>query len=198
MNQTAQRTVSFTRMDQGTVEDYALSRELNAPYSAATADRVLAYLPLLADGFKGGQIDRYQHSLQTATRALRAGECEEIVVTGLFHDLGDILAPENHADIGADILRPYVSRHTFWLAKHHGIFQGYYFWDKVGKNKDERERYRDHPAFEMTERFCGEYDQTANDPAYDTLPVAEFEPMVRRIFARQPWGEQTKTDWPVE
>ena len=87
-----------------------------------------------------------------------------------------------------------MSRYTFWMVKHHGIFQGYYFWDKIGKNKNERERFRDHPAFGMTERFCGEYDQQAFDPSYDTIPLEDFEPMVNRIFARTPWGEHTRSD----
>ena len=95
-------------------------------------------------------------------------------------------------------MRPYVSRHTYWLLKHHGIFQGYYFWDKIGENKNERERFRGHPAFDMTERFCGEYDQTSGDPDYDTMCQEDFEPMVRRIFARKPWGDHTRSDWPVE
>jgi predicted HD phosphohydrolase len=191
------RKVGYIRMDEGTVEDYALERELAEPFIAGTAERVMAYMDVLHHTFPGGQIDRYQHSLQTATRALRAGECEEIVVAALLHDIGDALAPHNHADVGADILRPYVSRHTYWMLKHHGIFQGYYFWDKVGRNKDERERFRDHPAFAMTERFTGEYDQMAFDPDYDTKTMEDFAPMVRRIFARAPWGEHSKSDWPL-
>ena len=60
-------------------------------------------------------VDRYEHSLQTATRALRAGECEEIVVAALLHDIGDILAPLNHAAIAAEILKPFVSRQVHWM-----------------------------------------------------------------------------------
>ncbi|WP_197018996.1 HD domain-containing protein [Thioalkalivibrio sp. HK1] len=191
------RTVSYTRMDEGTVEDYALGEEIAKPFMNATPDRILAFMECLHDTFPGGRIDRYAHSLQTATRAEDAGECEEFVVAALLHDIGDSLAPHNHADVGADILRPYVSRHTHWMLKHHGIFQGYYYWDKIGKNRYERERYRDHPAYEMTVRFTGRYDQMAFDPGYETRPIEHFEPMLRRIFARVPWGAQTKEDWPV-
>jgi predicted HD phosphohydrolase len=31
--------------------------------------------------------------------------------------------------------------------------------------------------------FCARYDQNSFDPAYDTLPLAHFEPMVRKVFA---------------
>ena len=193
-----QRKVSYVRMDEGTVEDYALAMALARPFMAATPERLLAFMETLHHTFPGGQIDRYEHCLQTATRAEDAGECEEIIVAGLLHDIGDSIAPHNHADVGADILRPFVSRHTYWMLKHHGIFQGYYFWDKIGKDKYGRDRYRDHPAYEMTVRFTGDYDQMAFDPAYETRPIEYFEPMVKRIFARAPWGAQTKESWPVE
>ena len=192
-----ERKVGYVRMDEGTVEDYALAEELAGPFTAATPQRLLAFMESLRHTFPGGMIDRYAHSLQTATRAEDAGECEEIVVAGLLHDVGDSLAPHNHAAVGAGILRPYVSRHTFWMLLHHEIFQGYYFWDKIGKNRNERERFRDHPAYGMTVRFTGEYDQMAFDPDYETRPIEHFEPMVGRIFSREPWGAQTKEDWPV-
>jgi predicted HD phosphohydrolase len=199
MAETATATqVGYTRMDQGTVEDYALAAELAKPFIAATADRLMAFMESLHDTFPGGQIDRYAHSLQTATRAEDAGECEEFVVAALLHDIGDSLAPHNHADIAADILRPYVAGHTHWMIKHHGIFQGYYFFDKVGRDRNMRDRYRDHPAYDMTVRFTGDYDQMAFDPGYETRPMEHFAPMVRRLFARPAWGAHTQQDWPVE
>ena len=84
------------------------------------------------------------------------------------------------------------------MLRHHGIFQGYYFRDKIGKNRDERDRFRGHPAHGISVRFTGGYDQMAFDPGYGTRPIEYFQPMVKRIFAREPWGAQTKEDWPVE
>ncbi len=188
--------VTFTRMDQGTAEDYALLDRLAKPYIAKTGERVLSYLENIADGFPGYPIDRYQHSLQTATRALRAGECEEYVVAALLHDIGDDLSPENHAELGASVLRPYVAKHTHWMVQQHGLFQGYYYFDKIGLDPDARLRYRDHPAFHMTVHFCDAYDQNSFDPDYDTLAIDHFVPMVEHIFARKPWGEHTNCDWP--
>ena len=187
---------AYTRMDQGTEADYALQQELARPFIAGTAERVLAYLEGLVGGLPGFKVDRYEHSLQTATRALRAGECEEVVVAALVHDIGDVLAPENHAELGAAVLRPYVARHTYWMVLQHGLFQGYYYFDKIGLDRNARERHRGHPAFAMTERFCRDYDQMSFDPNYDTLPIDHFAPMLERIFARKPWGEHTLKDWP--
>ena len=189
--------VTFTRMDQGTAEDYALLDALAKPYIAKTGERALAYLENLSEGFPGYPVDRLQHALQTATRALRAGECEEIVVAALLHDIGDDLAPENHSELGASVLRPYVAKHTYWMVLQHGLFQGYYYFDKIGLDPDARLRYRDHPAFDMTVHFCDAYDQNSFDPGYDTLPIDYFVPMVERIFARKPWGDHTTRDWPV-
>lgn len=193
----ATSVVGFTRMDRGTARDYALLDELAKPYVAKTGERVLAYLESLRGGFPGYQVDRYEHSLQTATRAWRAGECEEVVVAALLHDIGDNLAPENHSEVAAGVLRPYVARHTYWMVLHHGLFQGYYYFDKIGGDANERERHRDHPAYEMTVRFCADYDQLSFDPDYDTFSVGHFAHMVESVFAREPWGEQTEQDWPI-
>ena len=192
-----QSQARYTRMDEGTVEDYALLNELRKPFEDAAVERVLAHLELLRESNPGNRIDRYQHSLQTATRAEDAGECDEIVVAGLLHDIGDTVSLFNHEAIGAQVLRPYVSQYTYWMLKHHGIFQGYYYFDKIGRDKDERERFRGHPAFDMTERFCRDYDQVSFDPEYETRPVERFMPGIRAIFGREPWGAHTRELWPV-
>jgi predicted HD phosphohydrolase len=181
------KTVSFTRMEDGTFEDYQLLAERSAQHDKGLVDRVLALLKGLEPGPSGYQIDRYQHSLQTATRALRDRADEELVVCALLHDIGDNLAPENHATFAASVLRPYVSDENWWLVDKHGIFQGHYFWHHYGQDRNAREKFRGHPAFEKTALFCERWDQTAFDPGYDTLPLEAFEPQVRRIFARPPY-----------
>ena len=49
-----------------------------------------------------------------------------------------------------------------------------------------RERWRGHPHFEWAATFVDRYDQAALDPAYDCAPLSHFEPMVMRLFAREP------------
>jgi predicted HD phosphohydrolase len=192
------KIASYTRMDEGTKEDYDLLYEQAAPFKAKTADRVLEQLKALHHTFPGMKVDRYEHSLQTAQRAYDAGECEEIVVAALLHDIGDSMAPDNHGSMAAEMIKPYVSKNVHWMIKHHQIFQGYYFWDKVGKDPNTRDQFRDHPAFEMSERFCGEYDQTAFDPEYPTAAIEFFEPMVHRFYAREPWGAHSESEWPLD
>jgi predicted HD phosphohydrolase len=178
------KTVGFTRMQDGTAEDYQLLAEQSIEHATGLVDRVLGLLHGLRGNPRGYQVDRYAHSLQTATRALRDDADEETIVCALLHDIGDDLAPFNHAAFAAEILKPYVSPENHWLVDKHGIFQGYYFWHHYGMDRNAREQFRGHPCFERTALFCERWDQTAFDPGYDTLPLDAFEPMVRRIFDR--------------
>ena len=180
-------TVSFTRMDEGTADDYALLARYEELEQRKFADRVLGWLRDM-DDHTGYQITRLGHSLQAATRAERAGEDEELVVATLFHDVGDVLAPANHSEVAAAVLRPFVSERTFWIIKHHGVFQEHYYAHHYGGDPDARERYRDHEFFEDTAAWCADYDQVSFDPDYDTLPLEHFEPMVRWLFDQEPRG----------
>ena len=177
-------TVSFTRMDAGTVEDYALLGKLEHEFVARLPDRLLGALEGLRSSLAGYKIDRLEHSLQSATRAEEDGADIEMVVAALIHDLGDDLAPENHSQMAAAIIRPYVREEVTWIIEHHGVFQMFYYGDAAGLNKDERERYRGHEWFDSCERFCRDWDQMAFDPDYPTKPLSYFEPMLRTVFSR--------------
>ncbi len=102
------RIVSFRQMQHGTREDYLLLDESERAYAAGLAERVLDALRHLDHSLEGYPVSRLQHSLQAATRALRDGADEELIVGALLHDVGDELAPYNHAELAAAILRPYV------------------------------------------------------------------------------------------
>ena len=183
---------SYTSMEAGTKEEYLKELEIAKPFRARTAERVLEQLSLLHFGFPGGQVDRYEHSLQTATRAFRDGQDEEIIVAALLHDLGDRLAPDNHPEVAAAVVKPYVSWQTHWVVLQHGLFQGYYYLHHYGKNRNERDKFRGHPAYQTCVDFCAKYDQVSNDPNFDTMPLSAFIPMVQRVFSREPWGAITK------
>jgi predicted HD phosphohydrolase len=174
---------TFSSMELSTADDWkAIGAEFPAT-AAAAGDRVLAHLKLLDGDMGGFPIDRYQHSLQTATRALKDGRDEEYVVCALLHDIGDTLGCYNHFDIAAAILKPFVSDAHLWMVQHHGIFQGYYFFHHIGLDRHMREQFRASPHFNLTEEFCALYDNPAFDPRGETLPISEFEPMVRRVFS---------------
>jgi predicted HD phosphohydrolase len=176
-------TVSFTRMEDGTAEDWALLDGLEAEFNAGLPGRILTALGKLQDTYGGYQVTRLTHSLQAATRALRDGKDEEYLVATLVHDVGDDLAPYTHGEMAASLLKPFVRDELCWMVKHHGAFQLYFFHQLSDEERNTRERWRDHPNFGLTAEFCERYDQVSFDPAYPTLPIAEFEPLVQQVFA---------------
>ena len=181
-------TVSFTSMAAGTREDYELLEHLEAQFASGTADRVLEQLRGLAGSLAGYKVDRLEHSLQSATRAYRDGADEEIVVAALLHDIGDLLAPHNHSEVAAAVLRPYVTERTYWVVRHHGLFQTYYYAHHTGGDRNARDRYIDHPWYQDAVDFCHRWDQSSFDPEYESLSLKFFEPMVRRMFDREPFS----------
>ena len=84
---------------------------------------------------------RYEHSLQSATRALRDGRDEEYVVMALLHDIGDELAPHTHSEMTGAVLRPFVRPELVWIASHHGAFQLYYYGHHYGIDRNIRDRW---------------------------------------------------------
>jgi len=177
-----ERRATFARMDQGSEEDWAVISAHNGAFARGLADRVIEHLDLLKADAGGFAVDRFEHSLQTATLAANAGKDDEYIVCALLHDIGDTLGSFNHADIAATILEPFVSEENHWIVKHHGIFQGYYFFHYIGLDRNLRDRYVDHEYYEPCAAFC-RLDQVAFDPDFKSAPLSDFEPMVRKLFA---------------
>jgi predicted HD phosphohydrolase len=175
---------TFTRMEDSTAEDWRCIAGEYGPFVKALPQRIVAHLKLLEGDYGGFPVDRYTHSLQTATRALRDGRDEEYVVCALLHDIGDTLGPFNHFDIAAAILKPVVSEANHWMVQHHGIFQGHYFFHHLGLDRNLRDQFKDHPHYARTEEFCALYDNPAFDAKAETLPIEEFLPMIARVFAQ--------------
>lgn len=180
--------VAFTSMAEGTREDYELLERLEARFAAGAADRVLAQLRGLADSLSGYRVDRLEHSRQCATRAYRDSASEEMVVAALLHEVGDLLSPHNHSELAAAVLRPYVSERAYWIVRHHGLFQSYYYAHHTGGDRHARDAYREHPWYQDAVDFCHRWDQPSFDPDYPSLSLDFFAPMVRRIFARVPFS----------
>ena len=142
------KEVKFKQMKDGDKEDYLILKEFEDKYIEGTAPRIIQALKHLDASLGGYQVSRLEHSLQTASRALRDQASEEMIVASLLHDIGDELAPHNHSEFAAAILKPFVSKKTCWIIEKHGIFQMYYYAHHYNYNKDEREKYRNHPFFD--------------------------------------------------
>ena len=176
--------VSFTRMKDGTKEEYEFLTAHEIEYTKGTADRLLRALVELDESLSGYQVTRLGHSLQSATRAWRDGADTDWIVSALLHDVGDIYAPYNHDEYAATILKPFVREQCAWVVQTHGDFQMLYYGHHVGGDRHKRDRHRDSPYFDDCAEFCERWDQASFDPAYDTLPLGFFAPMVREVFAR--------------
>lgn len=181
------KTVAFRRMKDGTREDYELLDRLEGEFNAGLVDRLLQALRNLDQGLSGYRVTRLEHSLQSAARAEADGADDDLIIAALLHDLGDELAPYNHSQLAAAIVRPYVRAEVTWVVKHHGLFQAYYYAHHFGEDPNERDRYRDHPWYQSCVDFCERYDQAAFDPDYPTPSLAHFEPVLRRVFSRRPF-----------
>lgn len=177
-------TVNFIQMKDGTKEEYLLLETLEAQYAADLPNRILATLKGLEHTLSGYRVSRLGHVLQTATRAEADGADEEMIVAALIHDIGDELAPHNHSQYAAAIIRPYVRPEVTWVIRQHGLFQNYYYIHHYGGDPLERDKYKDHPWYQSCVNFCELWDQASFDPDYPTKTLDYFAPMVRRIFSR--------------
>tara|TARA_Y100000748_G_C15345112_1_gene429624 strand:- start:164 stop:739 length:576 start_codon:yes stop_codon:yes gene_type:complete len=183
--------VSFKEMKSGTKEDYMLLDKFEKKFAKGTADRILKFMSGLTETLEGYQVSRLEHSLQSATRAYKNNESEEMVVATLLHDIGDELAPMNHSEYAAAIIKPYVSEKTHWIIEKHGEFQLYYYAHHLGGDRNKRDKYKDHKYYQDCVDFCEKYDQASFDPNYESFSLDFFKPMVKKIFDRKPYKSKT-------
>ena len=176
--------VNFKSMENGTAEEYAFLNGLEDQFNVDLPKRLIAALSSLNSSLSGYQISRLEHSLQGATRAYVAGEDLEMVIAILFHDIGDELAPYSHSEMAAAILRPFISEKIYWIIKHHGVFQMYYYAHHSGGDRNARELFIDSPWYQDAIKFCHEYDQNCFDPDYESKPLEFFVPMINEFFSR--------------
>jgi predicted HD phosphohydrolase len=179
---------TFTRMQDGTAEEYALIHAREAAYNGTLHLRVLDAVRALgtAEPNPGYAVSRLAHSLQSATRAERDGRPVDYVVAALIHDIGDGLAPYSHGSYAAAVLRPFVSEELCWIVSHHPVFQMHYYGAQTGDDVNARDAYRGHPLFDATVDFCERYDENCFDPGFDWLPLEHFAPAVEEVFSRTP------------
>jgi predicted HD phosphohydrolase len=176
----------FTRMDQSSREEWLAIGQETMALQAEVPRRMMSMLRELS-GLRGGfGVDQLHHALQTATMARRANASDDVVLAALCHDVGKLLSIPNHAAIGAELLKPYVSRDVYRVLATHQEFQGRHYFQHFGASTTLREKYRAEPWFALAEQFTDEWDQAAFDPSYPVLPLEEFEPLVHELMGRFP------------
>lgn len=176
----------FTAMESGTKQQWQHIATSIAHYNEGFVDRIVDTLQVLSEDAGGFAVDRLEHSLQTATRAYRDDKDTEFVVCALIHDIGDMLAPYNHDQYAAAILQPFVSEANHWMVANHGVFQGYYFFEYLGLDRNMRDQFAGHEHFDLCADFCHNYDQNSFDPNYDSMSLDDFRPALEEIMGHGP------------
>jgi predicted HD phosphohydrolase len=177
----------FRTLDEATPDDWReiIRAEAAARLKRTTGDRLLDLLASIrGDDSLGSPVNLYVHSLQTATRVLRAGEDDELVVVALFHDLPEAFSDNHHGLVAAELLSPWISERRTWLLVQHVDFQLVHFVNHPTADTHARDCFIGHTFYAETAHFCEYYDQNSFDSNYPTLPLQEFVPIVRRFFAR--------------
>jgi predicted HD phosphohydrolase len=171
-------------LDDFATADWALLDEQRKPYGAV--ERAKQALDMLtaqaAAPTFGYQINNFEHCLQAATLALQDGAEEESIVVALFHDLGFVTNNENHGELSAMFLKPYISDRNVWMLERHMYFQAVHCATHPDVDPNVRERWRGHPDFEYAASWVARYDVPSINPAYENAPLETFVPMVRRLF----------------
>ena len=178
--------VSFTAMKEGTAADFQMISNNDKEAAKKLPQRIIDHLKLLGDDDGAYQISRLDHVLQTATRCERDGADDDWIIAALMHDIGDMLAPYTHADLAAEIIRPFVREEVYWVVKYHGYFQMHYNINLPEAKQKSREQFKDNPYYQSAIDFCENWDQCSFDPDYATLPLAHFVPLIERVFTRPP------------
>ena len=178
------QNANFANMEESTAGDWSIIATNFKQYAAQLPQRILAHLKLLEGDTGGFPVDRLQHSLLTATLAMKDQRDDEYIACALLHDIGDTLGSFNHPDIAAAILKPFVSEENHWMVEKHGIFQGYYFFHHIGLDRHMREQFRGHPHFHRTAEFCEKYDGPAFDAQAGYYPLDAFVPVLHRVFEK--------------
>ncbi|MEP5612224.1 MAG: HD domain-containing protein [Cyclobacteriaceae bacterium] len=184
----SEKTVGFTAMRDGSVEDFLIIKANDEQTDRELPDRLIFLLKEMAKDDGAYKISRLGHVLQCATRAVRDNADDDWVIAALLHDIGDVLAPFTHGQVAAEILRPFLREEVIWVVRHHGVFQMFYNKSLSLEERDSREQFKKHPYYQLAVDFCENWDQCSFDPDYDTERLEFFIPIVRRIFSRKPFS----------
>lgn len=178
------QTIDKPALDLFTAADWALlGTQRRAYYAADQARQVLRLLEAARDDASFGYaVNNYRHCIQAATAALRDGRDDDYVAMALLHDIGFVACPESHGAFSAALLAPYLPPALTWVLERHMWFLDLHCPTHPAVDSAVRERWRGHPWFDLAAEFVARYDQTTIRPDGAELPLAVFEPIVRRVF----------------
>jgi predicted HD phosphohydrolase len=174
----------FTNMKDGSAEDWAHIAAEHGRHQKSAAPRQIMDSLRRLDGIEVGfAASQLTHALMAGTLARRDSASDEEVVAALCHDLGKLFSIPNHGPIAAEMLKPYVSENVYQAVYWHQDFQGRYYYEHLGKDRDARERFRGESWYGLAEKLVDHWDAPAFDPDFEVDPLESFEPEVTRVFS---------------
>jgi hypothetical protein len=169
--------------------------------------------PTLVDFFNL-RFEEAQHTMQSATRALKNGLPEHVVFACLLHDTGMAVQKADHGYVGAALYEPYVDERVSWAIRYHQALRffpdpsvGYeypeIYYDLFGKDfvpepyiQRDYEYARKHKWY-MDARLVTLNDEYSFDKSI-TLTIDPFIDMIGRNFKQPPEGlgwDDTPSSW---
>ncbi|MFZ0250390.1 MAG: HD domain-containing protein [Acidimicrobiales bacterium] len=142
------------------------------------ADSVRRWLLSLADVTDGGEISELDHALQVATRALRAGADDELVLAALCHDIGKIFGDAGHGEVAAELLRPHIRSELVEVVRHHAAFAARHWDATLHGSTDPRRQFESEPWYPTAVMFVDEWDMRSFDPDYPSASLHSFTPLI--------------------
>lgn len=126
-------------------------------------------------------VDQLSHAMQCASRAWRdTGSCQW-ALAGLFHDIGRLFDAHRHAECSALLLQPLLDAEALWVVAQHDTFMLPYAPAQAPLSPAERQawqRWRGHSWCARARQFADDWDSRAFDPAYPSLPLDFFAPLL--------------------
>jgi len=176
----------FTRMQDGSLDDWKIIGAAHKQDFGKTADRFIAMLRQLEDATLGFACDQLQHALMCGTLARRAGASTEHIVIALCHDIAKVINVPNHGPIAAEMMRPYISEDSYHVIYHHQAFQGEHYYHYLGAPTDLRQQWKDESWYPLAVKLVDEWDAPAFDPDFEADSLDSFIPLMREVFHDSP------------
>ncbi len=180
------KQATFTRMQDGTLDDWKIIGAAHKQDFSKTADRFIAMLRQLEDATLGFSCDQLQHALMCGTLARRSGASTEHIVIALCHDMAKVINVPNHGPIAAEMMRPYISEDSYHVIYNHQAFQGEHYYHFLGAPTDLRKQWENESWYPLAVKLVDEWDAPAFDPDFEVDPLESFIPLMREVFHDSP------------
>jgi predicted HD phosphohydrolase len=172
----------YTSTSGTDTEDWLVQGVSSALLQTTMPDVLINLLRGLGSMHLGYPINLLDHSLQTATRARRDGASDDVVLAALFHHIGTALTVEGQAEVGAAIARGYVSEDAYRIIRHHPEYAWKHHGVQIDRPTDQRDRYAGQSFHPDAVRLADDWDRVSYEPDYPSLPLSDFEPLIRARF----------------